>query len=338
MTKARPAITAMIDRACAGEISSIARLITVAESGEDLWPAEYARLAAQSRNAYIVGVTGPPGVGKSTLVSGLVLEFRGRGKRVGVLAIDPMSSRSQGALLGDRVRMKTPDGDTDIFIRSMAGAGDMGGLAWAVPEALRVLDAAGYDPIFVETVGAGQSEIAVSSVADTTIVVDAPGLGDVIQANKAGILEVGDIFVVNKGDLRGADRTVRDLEARIHVSAGDLTAGWIPPVVKAVARSGAGLVDIARAIEAHRAWLISTGTIEQVHRKRAAYEVESYALMLMRQHLTMLCREPQIATLFARISAGEATPRAVSLELIRQVSENALGQMNAQTRAAPTTG
>ena len=196
------------------------------------------RLAPLSGHAEIIGITGSPGVGKSTTTSAVVTALRAQGKRVGVLAIDPSSPFSGGALLGDRVRMQEHATDEHVYIRSMASRGHLGGLAWATPQALRVLDAAGCDVVLVETVGVGQSEVEVAGLADTTVVLLAPGMGDGIQAAKAGILEVGDVYAVNKADRDGADQVVRDLRSVLNL-AGDADA-WKPPIVKTVAQTGAG--------------------------------------------------------------------------------------------------
>ena len=197
-------------------------------------------LAPHTGRAQVIGLTGAPGVGKSTSTTALVRAFRERGLRVGVLAVDPSSPFSGGALLGDRIRMSEHATDPGVFIRSMASRGHLGGLSWATPQAIRVLDGAGCDVVVVETVGVGQSEVEVAALADTTVVLLAPGMGDGIQAAKAGILEVGDVFVVNKADRDGADATVRDL--RHMISLGDRTEPglWRPPVVKTVAAQGLG--------------------------------------------------------------------------------------------------
>ena len=199
----------------------MARLISLVEDGHPALREVMAALAPHSGTAHVIGITGSPGVGKSTSTNALVGAFRKRGKRIGVLAVDPSSPFSGGALLGDRVRMQDHALDPEVYIRSMASRGHLGGLSWTTPQALRVLDAAGCDVILVETVGVGQSEVEIAGLADTTIVLLAPGMGDGIQAAKAGILEIGDLFVVNKADREGADATVRDI--RHMISLGDRT-------------------------------------------------------------------------------------------------------------------
>src|SRR4051795_11783845 len=215
-----------------------------------------AALVPHAGHAQVVGITGSPGVGKSTATNALVKELRRAGHRVGVLAVDPSSPFSGGALLGDRVRMQDHATDRDVYIRSMASRGHLGGLAWTTPQALRVLDAAGCDVILIETVGVGQSEVDVAGLADTTVVLLAPGMGDGIQAAKAGILEIGDLYVVNKADRDGADQVRRDLRGMLALA--DRPEGaWRPPIVKTVAQKGEGLDEVVAAIDDHRSWLDS---------------------------------------------------------------------------------
>src|SRR5690348_10182697 len=220
-----------------------------------------ALLAPISGGAHIVGITGSPGVGKSTSTNALVAAFRKQGKRIGILAVDPSSPFSGGALLGDRIRMQDHALDPEVYIRSMASRGHLGGLSFTTPQAIRVLDAAGCDVVLVETVGVGQSEVEIAGLADTSVVLLAPGMGDGIQAAKAGILEIGDVFVVNKADRDGADATVRDL--RHMISLGDRTEPnlWRPPVLKTVAQLGQGVDDVIEAIEKHTAWMEESGAL-----------------------------------------------------------------------------
>jgi len=194
----------LVARARAGETRAVARLVSMVEDAAPQLREVMAALAPHAGHAHVVGITGPPGVGKSTTTSALVTELRAAGRRIGVLAVDPSSPFSGGALLGDRVRMQDHATDPGVFIRSMASRGHLGGLSWTTPQAMRVLDAAGFDTVIVETVGVGQSEVEIAALADTTLVLMAPGLGDGVQAAKAGILEIGDIYVVNKADPDGA--------------------------------------------------------------------------------------------------------------------------------------
>ena len=256
----------------------MARLISLVEDGHPALRELMAALAPHSGTAHVIGITGSPGVGKSTSTNALVGAFRQRGKRIGVLAVDPSSPFSGGALLGDRVRMQDHALDPEVYIRSMASRGHLGGLSWTTPQALRVLDAAGCDVILVETVGVGQSEVEIAGLADTTVVLLAPGMGDGIQAAKAGILEIGDVFVVNKADREGADATVRDI--RHMISLGDRTEPglWRPPVVKTVAARGEGIDEVMEALDKHVAWMEETGALRQRRVRRAGDEIESIAL------------------------------------------------------------
>jgi LAO/AO transport system kinase len=272
-----------------------------------------ALLAPRSGHARVVGLTGSPGVGKSTSTSALVAAYRRRDMKVGVLAVDPSSPFSGGALLGDRVRMQEHATDNGVFIRSMASRGHLGGLSWSTPQALRVLSAAGCDVVLVETVGVGQAEVEIASLADTTLVLLAPGMGDGIQAAKAGILEVADVFVVNKADRDGADSVVRDL--RYMLSLGDRRTddGWRVPIVKTIASKGEGADEVVEEIERHGAWLTSSGRLEQRRVKRAADEVEAIALTSLRVDLRT---NGALDGLAARVVAGELDPYAAADELV----------------------
>ncbi len=230
----------------------------------------------------MVGVTGAPGVGKSTTTTALVTAWRARDLRVGVLAVDPTSPFSGGALLGDRVRMGEHALDPHVYIRSMASRGHLGGLSRATPQALRVLDAAGCDVVLVETVGVGQSEVEVAGAADTTLVLLAPGMGDGIQAAKAGILEVADVLAVNKADRDGADATVRDLRGTVSLAERRQAGDWRPPVVRLVAARSEGVDDLVEALEKHRTWARGSGELERRRRARAAGEIEEIALEALR--------------------------------------------------------
>jgi LAO/AO transport system kinase len=278
-----------------------------------------AALAPLSGRARIVGLTGSPGVGKSTTTAALVGAFRARGLRVGVLAVDPSSPFSGGALLGDRVRMQDHALDPGVFIRSMASRGHLGGLSWATPQALRVLDAAGCEVVLVETVGVGQAEVEVASLADSTVVLLAPGMGDAIQAAKAGILEVADVFVVNKADRDGADNTVRDL--RNMISQGDGPhGGWRPPIVKTVAARGEGIDELVERLDEHWAWLASTGELARRRTARAAAEIEAIALTALRERLGDLHQGTALDTLAASVVAGETDPYAAADALVAGVT------------------
>jgi LAO/AO transport system kinase len=256
----------------AGNRRALARGITIAETGG---PEAHALLRAiypHTGRAHIVGVTGAPGAGKSTLVSALAAEERRRGRSVGVVAVDPTSPFSGGAILGDRIRMQSHGGDAGVFIRSMASRGRLGGIARATGDAVALLDAGGFDVVIVETVGAGQGEVEVAGAAHTTVVIEVPGMGDDVQAIKAGILEIADVFVVNKADREGADATVRQLRAMLHL--GEAPAhGWSPPVLTAVAMRAEGIAPLADAIDRHLGHLRATGQLAERVRARAALEL-----------------------------------------------------------------
>jgi LAO/AO transport system kinase len=239
-----------------------------------------ASLVGQPAHAVSIGITGAPGVGKSTLVNALVSAYRAQGRRVGVLAVDPTSPFSGGAVLGDRVRMSEHALDPGVFIRSMASRGHLGGLSWATPQALRVLGAVGFDVVLIETVGVGQSEVEVAGLADTTVVALAPGLGDGIQAAKAGILEVGDVLVVNKADRDGAEAVVRDLTAMLRLAstpAAPDSPGWTPPVVRTSAHRGEGVEGLVAELASHADWLRSSGRLAERRLRQAQQEVEALA-------------------------------------------------------------
>ncbi len=309
-----PDVEDLVARARRGEHRAVAKLISLVETdtaaGNTLLREVAARLAPHTGRAHVVGLTGPPGVGKSTSTSALVAALRRRSRRVGVLAVDPSSPFSGGALLGDRVRMGEHATDEGVFIRSMASRGHLGGLAWSTPQALRVLDAAGCDVVLVETVGVGQSEVEIVALADTTVVLLAPGMGDGVQAAKAGILEVADVLVVNKADHEGARRTVRDLELAIAMSddGGADRAGWTRPVVSTVAVRGEGIDDLVAALDAHRAWLDETGARVVRRRARAAAEIEAIALEQVRARIGDVRGAGALPGLADRVVTGDLDP------------------------------
>jgi LAO/AO transport system kinase len=255
-------------------------------------------------------------VGKSTVTAALVAAYRDRGQRVAVLAVDPTSPFTGGALLGDRVRMQDHATDPDVFIRSMATRGHLGGLSQAAPQALRVLDAAGFAVLMVETVGVGQAEVEVASLADTTLVTVAPGMGDAIQAVKAGVLEIADVFVINKADRPGADATYRDIQGML--ALGERAPGdWRPVVVRAVAVRREGIDEVVAAIGKHRGWLADTGTLRLRRERRAVGEVEAIALGALRARIGSLREGTALTALAARVADGAIDPYAAADELIK---------------------
>ncbi|HEX8971664.1 methylmalonyl Co-A mutase-associated GTPase MeaB [Oryzihumus sp.] len=309
-------VPALVESARAGSPRAVARLISLVEDGHPALREVMAALAPHTGRAHVIGVTGSPGVGKSTSTNALVGAFRARGQRVGVLAVDPSSPFSGGALLGDRVRMQDHALDPEVYIRSMASRGHLGGLSWTTPQALRVLDAAGCEVVLVETVGVGQSEVEVAGLADTTIVLLAPGMGDGIQAAKAGILEIGDLFVVNKADREGADATVRDI--RHMISLGDRTEPnlWRPPVVKTVAAQGEGVDEVMESIDKHFAWMESTGVLRERRVRRAGDEIEAIALQALRQRMGDLRHGNGVDELAAQVVDGTTDPYAAADQVV----------------------
>ncbi|HEY5200805.1 MAG TPA: methylmalonyl Co-A mutase-associated GTPase MeaB, partial [Acidothermaceae bacterium] len=271
-------VEGLVQAARAHDPRALGKLLSMVEDDDPALPALMsALLVAGVQTPYVIGLTGAPGVGKSTTTSALIALWRAREQRVGVLAVDPSSPFTGGALLGDRVRMQTHATDTDVFIRSMASRGQLGGMAASTPQAVRVLESTGFEVVLVETVGVGQAEVDIAATADTTVVLLAPGMGDSIQAAKAGLLEVADLLVVNKCDRDGADAAVRELHNMI-ATGGDREPGeWRPVVVRAIATAAGGIDELVEAIDKHRAWLESSGEGERRRVRRAAQEIRSMA-------------------------------------------------------------
>jgi len=308
---------ALIDRARSGDPRALARLVSLVENRSPELRAVMKAIAPYTGQARVIGLTGSPGGGKSTVTAALVAAYRSAGERVGVLAVDPTSPFSGGALLGDRVRMQDHATDDGVFIRSMASRGQLGGLAWATPQALRILDAAGFGLVLIETVGVGQAELEIASLADTTLVIVAPGMGDSIQAAKAGILEIADVFVVNKSDRPGAQEVVRDL--RTMLSMGEWADGrWKPPIVStaAAASDRAGLDDLIERIGQHQAWLDSSGELAARRQTRAREEIAAIAVAVLRERMGALPGDQRMAELAARVAAGETDPYTAADELV----------------------
>ncbi len=307
----------LITRARDGSARAVARLISLVENDSPVLRRVAALLAPDGGHAQVVGITGSPGVGKSTSTSALVTSLRAAGKRVGVLAVDPSSPFSGGALLGDRVRMQEHATDEGVFIRSMASRGQLGGLSAAVPQALRVLDAARCDIVLIETVGVGQAEIEIASLADTTLLVVAPGFGDGIQAAKAGIIEIADVFVVNKADRDGADQVARDLRGMQALGGRHSLAGaWRAPIVKTVAARAEGVGDIVAAIDKHRTWLTSHGELTRRRQARARAEIEAIALGTVRRRLGHVHGSVALEAAAARVVEGTTDPYTAADELV----------------------
>ncbi|MDQ1710345.1 MAG: GTPase, partial [Frankiaceae bacterium] len=309
----------LVARARDGEPRSVARLISMVENASPQLREVMAALAPHAGNAIVIGLTGSPGVGKSTTTSVLLAAYREQGKRVGVLAIDPSSPFTGGALLGDRVRMQEHATDPGVYIRSMGSRGHLGGLSWATPQAVRVLDAAGCDVVIVETVGVGQAEVEIASLADSTVVLLAPGMGDGIQAAKAGILEIADIYVVNKADRDGADHTIRDLRTMLTLAESKTPDAWKPPIVKTIASRGEGNAELVDALAKHRVWLAESGTLGRRRTARVADEIEALAVTSLRERMGDLRGGTLLDDLADRVVAGETDPYAAADDLIAAV-------------------
>jgi LAO/AO transport system kinase len=306
---------ALIGAARDGDPRALARLVSFVENSSPLLRPIMQAIAPMTGHAHVAGLTGSPGVGKSTVAAALVRRYRDEGRRVGVLAVDPSSPFTGGALLGDRVRMQEHATDDQVFIRSMASRGHLGGLARATPQALRILDAAGFDLVLVETVGVGQAEVEIASLADTVLVVVAPGLGDSIQAAKAGILEIADVFAVNKIDRPGSQEVIRDLRTMLAMASYG-PADWKPPLVAVAAASGEGIGDLAAAIDKHRDWLADGNRLLARRQARAREEISAIALSELRQRAGNLPGASRLDELSERVCAGKLDPYSAADELI----------------------
>ena len=306
----------LTDRVLAGDPRAIARAISHIENDDPQTGDLVARIFGHTGRAYIIGVTGPPGAGKSTLVDRLLTEFRAQQRSVGVIAIDPTSPFTGGAVLGDRLRMQQHAGDSRVFVRSMATRGHLGGLARSTGDAALVLDAAGFEIIIVETVGVGQDEVDIIRMADVSVVTLVPGTGDDVQALKAGIMEIADIFVVNKSDREGADRLVSAVEGNLalHTYGND---EWRPPIVKTIATTGAGVPDVVRAIGQFR----ERGLPQQVARRRtrAEYRLRELVTERFMKHLEDdVLKEGEFSGLVDRIATRHVDPYTAADELLKR--------------------
>ena len=300
-----------LDRARAGDIRALARLLSLVEDESPLVRSDIRDLLPGTGGARIIGLTGAPGVGKSTITGALVGAFRADGARVAVLAVDPSSPFTGGALLGDRIRMQAHATDDRVFIRSMANRGQLGGLAAATPQAIRVLDAVGFDLILVETVGVGQDEVDIASLADSVVVLLAPGMGDAIQAAKAGILEVADLFVVNKADKPDAQLVVRDL--RNMIALADLAEGdWKPPIVTSVAVKNEGIQELVHRLNQHWSWLNGAGELKHRRLARAREELTALAFAALRGRLAA----SRLDELAGQVADGTLDPFQAADELL----------------------
>ena len=302
---------AELAKARAGDVRALARLLSLVEDESPQVRIVIRDLLPDTGGARIIGLTGAPGVGKSTMTSALVGAFRVAGHRVAVLAVDPTSPFTGGALLGDRVRMQEHAADEAVFIRSMASRGHLGGLAASTPQAIRVLDAAGFDLIIIETVGVGQAEVAIASLADSVVVLLAPGMGDAIQAAKAGILEVADLFVVNKADKPDAQQVVRDLRGMIAL-ADRGEDDWKPPIVSTVAVRTEGIQELVSRLNQHWSWLNDTGELKHRRLARAREELTSLVFAALRERLA----GSRLDELAGQVADGTLDPFQAADELL----------------------
>ncbi|MBW3084551.1 Fused isobutyryl-CoA mutase [Austwickia sp. TVS 96-490-7B] len=320
MSRRTDDVPALVDQARRGVPRAVARLISLVEDGSSALPEVMAAVAATSGRAHVVGLTGSPGVGKSTTTDAVVRAFREQGRRVGVLAVDPSSPFSGGALLGDRIRMQDHAADPDVFIRSMASRGHLGGVSCATPQAVRVLEAAGCEVILIETVGVGQSEVEIAGLADTTVVLLAPGMGDGIQAAKAGILEIGDVFVVNKADRQGAEATVRDLRHMIDLGLVGDGPRWRPPVLTTVAVQATGIDAVVEAVNAHLDWSQTHGELDRRRRRRAAQEIDALVMDKVRQLMAGWDGAGSLPWAASQVAAGSADAFTVADRIVAAIT------------------
>jgi LAO/AO transport system kinase len=331
----------LVYQALNGNRRALARLISQIENDGPLAVQALGEIFPRTGRAHIVGVTGSPGTGKSSLVSELAKTYRRAGQTVGIVAVDPTSPFTGGAILGDRIRMRDLAGDPGVFIRSMATRGSLGGLARATADVVKILDAVGYQAVLIETVGAGQSEVDIARTADTTLVVEAPGLGDEVQAIKAGILEIADVLVVNKADRDGASNTVRALQAMLDLGtasrtvshhgvtmtvgvpvqegyAQDSKPSWRPPILQTIALEGKGVNEVVDAIERHQAFLAQSGEGESRRRARLAGELEAILRETLLRQLMVKLAPADLAGMVERIAAREIDPYRAADTLLTQ--------------------
>lgn len=312
--------TELVARARQGDRRAIARLITRAEAGDPEVRPALADLYRHTGRAHVVGITGVPGAGKSTLVTELVREIRRAGRNVAVVAVDPSSPFSGGAILGDRIRMTDLITDPDVFIRSMATRGALGGLARASLDAVDILDAGGFDVVLIETVGVGQDEVEIVRAAHTTVVVNAPGLGDDIQAIKAGVLEIADIHVVSKADRSDANRTIRELKGMLMMGMSDDPGAWRVPVIPTSAQESRGFDELQRSLGRHLEYLRDSGEMERRRRRIAATRVVKLAEEIVRESFGRTHPE-RMEELLNRVIGREIDPHQGAVELLATVKE-----------------
>ena len=314
----------IVERLLNGDRRALARMVTLIENESPVAHKYLAEIHQHTGNAHLIGVTGAPGAGKSTLVTHLVRELRKRGHKIGVVAVDPSSPFSGGAILGDRIRMMELAGDPNVFIRSMASRGNLGGLSASTRDVVRAMDAAGYDPIIIETVGTGQAEVEVMRTAQTVLVVCAPGMGDEVQAIKAGILEIADIFVVSKADRAGSDQTVAELAMMLSLDPTRRLHDknkpyWKIPVLKTSALKDQGLPELANAIQEHRAYLTESGMLATRAHRQVRSEIETLILHAVSNVLKREVDADEWQRLVEDITTRERDPYSVADELEQRI-------------------
>jgi LAO/AO transport system kinase len=302
----------------AGNRRALAKAISIVEDGgaEASWLVR--NLFDRTGRAHLIGVTGSPGVGKSTFVDALIAEVRKQGLKVAVLAVDPTSPFTGGAILGDRIRMQEHTLDKNVFIRSMANRGHAGGTALATWDAVRMLEASGYDVVIIETVGVGQSELAIAQTADTTVLVLMPSSGDDIQAIKSGIMEIGDVFVVNKADLPGADKTTAEVTSSLELS--NFTTSWRPPVLQSVAETGQGVDAVWQAVQNHKKFLDESGELDKRRKARVEAELTELVADLARENLKESLEHcPQVKDVLSKVLKHKLDPHSAAEDLMQRL-------------------
>src|SRR5919201_2955544 len=311
----------LVDKLLDGDRGAASRLMTVVENRGEGYAEAMQLIAPHTGRAYLLGVTGPPGAGKSTLVNRLIKHYRAQGKTLGVIAVDPTSAVSGGALLGDRIRMLQFYQDPGVFIRSMASRGQLGGLAAATADVSRVMDAFGRDLVIVETVGVGQDEVSIAGLADTTVLIEEPGMGYDVKVLKAGVFEIADVLVINKADREGADRLASQIKTAMRLLP-HAEGSWVPPIVKTVAVDGTGVPELAEAIENHRAYLAEGGRLDKSRRARLKTELLERAHdMILRRLTTGLDHQHALDHLLDDIMSRKTDPAAAARLLVEGMQE-----------------